>query len=368
MRSRDMKSSNRTIRTLKHDLRTTIEAMYLNPPAAQWRSQYSINSAVLELHRKLPGYRQTPLRPLSQKLCDQLQVKHIFLKDESDRFGLPAFKILGASWASYRVVTTALGISFISSFQDVKAAAANANMKLYAATVGNFGRAVSRMAMLMGVTANIYVPMDMVEKTKELFASESTQVVVVQGDYGLAVKSAAERAKETGRLVVQDTASPGYEEIPQIDQQLQEAAGKMPDLLIVPVGVGSLAQAVVAHYKHKQPPLVILTLEPDTAACLKTSLENGQETTIATGNTNMCGMNSGTVASLAWPYLRDGVDASITVTDNEADDALKQLIDMQISTGPCSAGTLAALVKACRQDQDTLHLKPDSVVVLLGTE
>ena len=154
----------------------------------------------------------------------------------------------------------------------------------------------------------------------------------------------------------------------EIDEQVQKATGKAPDLLVVPVGVGSLAQAVVAHYKHKCLPPMIMTIEPDTAACLQTSLENGQQTTITTGDTNMCGMNCGTVSSLAWPYLRDGVDASITVTDAEAGHALGILTNMHVSTGPCSAGTLAALLKADTIGRDDLRLNGDSIVVLLGTE
>ena len=154
----------------------------------------------------------------------------------------------------------------------------------------------------------------------------------------------------------------------EIDAQMHEAVGKAPDLLVVPVGVGSLAQAVVAHYKHQNPASIVLTVEPDTAACLKTSLEAGKRTTVETGNTPMCGMNCGTVSSLAWPILREGVDASIAVTDGEAKAALDMLTEMGISTGPCSAGTLAALLKACKIDRDCLQLTHESCVVLLGTE
>ena len=154
----------------------------------------------------------------------------------------------------------------------------------------------------------------------------------------------------------------------EIDAQIQDAVGKAPDLLVVPVGVGSLAQAVVAHYKHQVPSPMVLTVEPDTAACLKTSLETGKPTTVETGDTRMCGMNCGTVSSLAWPILREGVDASITVTDGEARAALDILTEMGIRTGPCSSGTLAALLKACEMDRSSLQLDQESNVVLFGTE
>ena len=155
----------------------------------------------------------------------------------------------------------------------------------------------------------------------------------------------------------------------EIDDQVQTQAGKAPDLVVVPIGVGSLGQATVAHFKSKTPATAVLTVEPDTAACLKASLEKGEMTTIQTENTTMCGMNCGTVSTLAWPVLRDGVDAAITVTDAEAKIAMDSLTEMEIKAGPCAAATLAALIKACGEGRESgLKTSPSSVVVLLGTE
>ena len=154
----------------------------------------------------------------------------------------------------------------------------------------------------------------------------------------------------------------------EIDEQCQELTGRTPKLIICPVGVGSLAQAVVAHYKSPEQPSTVMTVEPDTAACLKTSLENGKMTSIPTGNTTMCGMNCGTVSLTAWPLLREGVDAGITVTDDESAKAQQMLKDMDINIGPCSAATLAALLSISEEEKEKLHLNRDSVIVLLGTE
>lgn len=154
----------------------------------------------------------------------------------------------------------------------------------------------------------------------------------------------------------------------EIDEQCRELTGRPLDLVICPVGVGSLAQAVVAHYKSRDPPCAVVTVEPDTAACLKTSLENGQMTSIPTGNTTMCGMNCGTVSMTAWSFLRNGVDASITVTDVESAKAQALLQEMEISMGPCSAATLAALLSISQEEREKLRLNHDSMTVLLGTE
>lgn len=154
----------------------------------------------------------------------------------------------------------------------------------------------------------------------------------------------------------------------EIDHQTQEQLGKAPDMIVVPIGVGSLGQAVVAHFKSRTPPTAVIAVEADTAACLKMSLENGRMTSIPTGNTTMCGMNCGTVSTLAWPILRDGVDSSVTVTDAESKSAQDMLAEMQISVGPCAAATLAALIKVCEGEATGSFLHHSSVVVLLGTE
>ena len=153
----------------------------------------------------------------------------------------------------------------------------------------------------------------------------------------------------------------------EIDRQVDDHNGRSPDLVIVPIGVGSLGQATVSHFKHTGSSSV-LTVEPDTAACLKTSLENGSMTAVSTQDTSMCGMNCGTVSTIAWPTLRSGVDASLAVTDAEAQAAQYVLTKMQIPLGPCGAATLAAFIKMGEQGRESLKLHCDSTVVLLGTE
>ena len=156
----------------------------------------------------------------------------------------------------------------------------------------------------------------------------------------------------------------------EIERQTVELIGKPPDIIVVPVGVGSLAQAVVSYYKCREATSRILTVEPETAACLKTSLEKGQLITISTGETSMCGMNCGTISSIAWPLLRGGVDASITVSDTEAETSRRILGDIGLHVGPCSAATLAAISKISqgRDAQQALNINDDGIVVLLATE
>ncbi|MCK0113427.1 pyridoxal-phosphate dependent enzyme [Ornithinimicrobium sp. F0845] len=359
---------------------------FSNPSDRRWSSTAAPPSAARDFHRTLAGYAPTPLIDLPD-LAAELGVGRVLVKDESARLGLPAFKILGASWACKQALERCPGA------------------RLVTATDGNHGRAVARMARELGVTATIFVPAVMPESTAALIESEGAEVVRVDGDYDEAVRSAATYADGGGahgqppgtgspRVLVQDTAWPGYEEVPQwivdgyatLVEEVDEALGRQPDLFAVPVGVGSLAQAVVAHYRRGRLPhearrdgaagaptaypTRVLAVEPDTAACVLASLHDGRPTSVPTPDTVMAGLNCGTVSSLAWPTLRDGCDAAVTVTDEAALSASRDLAARGASSGPCGAATLAG-VRAALTDPSRradLDLPRDAVVVLLSTE
>jgi diaminopropionate ammonia-lyase len=166
----------------------------------------------------------------------------------------------------------------------------------------------------------------------------------------------------------------GYQTmLDELDAQLDRLELSITHV-IVPVGCGSIAQAVTQHFKSAAreqrlgSTARVLIVEPDTAACLRTSLEHAEIKSVTTGDSNMCGMNCGTLSTLAWPILQAGVDGAVVVTDNEAHDAVGALDKVEIKAGPCGAATLAALRKACDLEKARLGLTEESVVVLLNTE
>lgn len=295
-------------------------------------------------------------------LAGELGVGRVLVKDESSRLGLPAFKVLGASWASHQVLRRHPGAVLVT------------------ATDGNHGRAVARMAAHFGVGATVFVPSVMRADTAALIEGEGASVVWVDGDYDAAVARAAEYADERAdRALVQDTAWNGYEQVPawivegyetllaEVDSQL----GGVPDLVAVPVGVGSLAQAVVVHYRRPGTPHPsVLSVEPDTAACVLASLQAGQPVSVETSATVMAGLSCGTVSSAAWPVLRDGCDAAVAVTDEEALHAVGDLRRLGVSSGPSGAATLAGVRAALARPERraALDLGEDATVVLLSTE
>lgn len=175
---------------------------------------------IQKFHESLPFFRTTPLIS-APYLATELGVKFVFIKDESSRAGLPAFKILGAAWATFVAIINRLQLhhkdlcSFEGLFTAVKKAPA---ITLYAATEGNHGRAVARMANLLGLRAYIWVPHDMNSATRHLISSEGNliHICVADGDYDLAVAEAHQASREDSNgLLIQDTSLEDYQDIPR---------------------------------------------------------------------------------------------------------------------------------------------------------
>jgi diaminopropionate ammonia-lyase len=333
---------------------------YSMPAAREWTCPPSPGEAYA-FHQSLPGYSPTPLVPVPE-LAAELRVGQVLVKDESSRLGLPAFKILGASWACRQVLQRRPGAILVT------------------ATDGNHGRAVARMAAHFGVEATVFVPEVMLPAIAARITDEGAKVVWVDGDYDDTVREAAAfTADQPGRALVQDTAWAGYEQVPawivqgyqtlldEIDTQL----GGAPDLVAVPVGVGSLAEAVVRHYRRPAAAHPsVLSVEPDTAACVLASLTAACPTTVPTAATVMAGLNCGTVSSSAWPVLRAGCDAAVAVSDQDALRAVADLGRLGVCSGPSGAATLAGARAALTEPgrRAALGLDKDAVVVLLSTE
>jgi diaminopropionate ammonia-lyase len=358
---------------------------YARPAARAWRCA-APSEAALAFHRGLPGYRPTPLVDLPS-VASEWAVGRVLVKDESSRLGLPAFKVLGASWAVARVLARRAGLAAPAGLDGLRQAMTDGPLTLVTATDGNHGRAVARMASLVGAHARVIVPRFVPERAATAIAAEGATVVRTADDYDQAVEQAAAwAAGRTDAVLVQDVAWPGYEEVAgwivegyatlllEIDAELAALGMARPDLVVVPVGVGSLAQAVLAHYRSRpagNP--AVLSVEPEAAACVLASLRAGEPRSVPTADTVMAGLNCGTPSGAAWPYLRDGLDAAIAIFDSHATRAVDDLGALGVSSGPSGAAALAGARAALtgpgaagRRAQ--LGVDNRAVVVLLNTE
>ena len=359
---------------------------YLNVHAAEWRTTPGRASAH-ELHRSMTGYAPTALRELPA-LAAELGVGRVFVKDESDRLGLPAFKILGASWAVCRAVAQRIGLPTenitVESLRNGLRAAGSPQLTIVTATDGNHGRAVARMAALLGLRARVYIPGGVGDTAVRAIEAEGAPVVFGGPSYDDAVATAARSAAGPDELLVQDTSWPGYEEVPrwivegymtlfaEADEQLAAAGAHGPDLVACPVGVGALAHAMVDHYRGvARSTAALLTVEPRTADCVARSLRAGEPVTVDTSApTMMAGLNCGTPSGIGWPTIRDGVSAAVSVTEDECRRAVGDLQGLGQDSGPCGAASLAGVreLLGAPGAREELGLGEDSVALLISTE
>ena len=252
---------------------------YVRPAARRWRTA-PLADDVRSFHRTMPGYAETPLVEVPA-FADELKVGRVFVKDESRRCGLPAFKILGASYAVSRALAARYGLGprAVPLSELADRTATDRTLAVIAASDGNHGRAVARVGAMLAVAVTIYVPAAITAAAKAAIVAEGARLVELDQPYDDVVAAAAEHGRRAGpdHLVVQDTAWDGYEQIPrwivdgystlfaETDGQLVAARVDKLDLAVVSVSAGAFAQAAVHHYRSGQQAPTVLTVKPDRA-------------------------------------------------------------------------------------------------------
>lgn len=336
----------------------------------------------LSFHRRLPGYAPTPLLS-TPSVASRFGLSRVLVKNESSRFGLPSFKLLGASWATYRALAVGCGLALDrwSTLEDLaRELEVLRPFTLAAATDGNHGRAVAHMARLLGFESRIFVPRGTAAARIRAIEGEGATCTVVDGNYDAAIARSAEEMSERC-LVIDDTSWPGYEEIPRsviqgygtIFREIEEQIESPPSVVLVPIGVGALGAAAVDFYKRTSDAFVI-GVEPTSAACVLASIEAGRIVTVpGPQDSIMAGLNCGTPSSIAFPTLLAGLDASVAIDDSYAEEAMRTLAGCGIVSGETGAAALAGLealiaTPEATEIRDEVGLDRNATVLLLVTE
>jgi diaminopropionate ammonia-lyase len=340
--------------------------VHSRPRARLWRTAPPAD--LRGFHRSVPGYAPTRLIELPQ-LAEELGAERVWVKEEAARYGLPAFKMLGAGYAIARALTARLegapgapdlreASGAVLSLEEIRERISETGVcELVAATDGNHGRAVARTAAMLGLAARIFTPVGVSAEAVAAIRSEGAEVAELESDYDEVVAHAAREAEGGGSLLVQDTSWEGYEDIPawivdgygtvltEAYGQLSETGAPAPTLVTAPTGVGAFAEAVVRHSRSLTDGAAphVLAVEPSAAPSLTASLLAGRPVTVETGTTIMAGLNCGTPAAASWPVLHAGVDLAAVVTDEETARAVADLEAVGVDAGPCGAASLAGV-------------------------
>ncbi|MDQ0178097.1 diaminopropionate ammonia-lyase [Bacillus chungangensis] len=351
---------------------------------------------IWEFHKSFPEYNETPLVDL-KNLAKNLGVDKIYVKDESYRFNLNAFKVLGGSYCLGSIIADKLGLD-ISELPYEKISSDEVKQKLgeitfVTATDGNHGRGIAWTANRLGQKSVVYMPRGSSEERLNNIKSLGSDASILDLNYDDAVRFASESGQKNGWILAQDTAWEGYEDIPsrimqgyttignEIMKQLQETK---PTHIFLQAGVGAMAGAITAFfadfYADDEQPIIVI-VEPDKADCIfRTASEKDGQLHSVTGDmdTIMAGLACGEPCTIGWDILRDYADCFISMPDNIAAKGMRILgnplaDDTKIVSGESGAATLG-LVAEVLQNKDLdwlknqLKMDANSKILCLSTE
>ncbi len=333
------------------------------------------NEDPLAYHSSIRNYEPTPLINLS-KLAKSLNIKDLYLKDESARFRQNTFKILGASFAIHKYLESNPGRHTFCT-----------------ATDGNHGRSVAWAARRHRQKAVIFVPKNTAKSRIKNIKKLRAKVIIVNGDYDRAVMRARAAERLYGYVLIQDTSWEGYAEIPSIisagyktmllemEELLHSKSSPGIDFVFLQSGVGTWASSVVAYYRNKYPrsmPKFILVEPKESDSMLASSRNQTLTRTGGTQETVMAGLNCGTASLQAWKIINESVDLFLAIPDDYAIKAMQNLYypfksDTQIFAGESGAAGLAGLLALCNDEslekvRERIGLNEKSRVLVFNTE
>lgn len=353
---------------------------------------------VLHFHQSFPEYSVTPLVKL-ENLAKELGIKEIYVKDESYRFGLNAFKVLGGSYAIAREIGKRLHLAEYelnyATLVSPEVRKKLGELTFVTATDGNHGRGVAWTARRLGQRAVVFMPKGTAAERLENIRKLGADASITDVNYDDAVRMAQQYAKVHGSVVVQDTSWEDYNEIPQyimqgyttmgreILQQLKEYGDVKPTHVFLQAGVGAMAGAMAGfiadYYKEERPQIIIV--EPNSADCLyRTALANNGKLQKVGGDLHsiMAGLCCGEPCSLGWQQLAAYADYFVSMPDKAAALGMRVLGnpllgDAAIISGESGAAGVGLLAAVLREKQlqelaANLKLNLNSVVLCISTE
>ena len=308
-------------------------------------------------HRSMPGYAPSAVAE-APAAAAELGLSRLVVKLETERFGLPSFKVLGASWATCRALSLRAGLPPAATLDELRRICVRLDgLTLVAATDGNHGRAVAHMARLVGLQARILVPEHTAQARIDAIAAEGATVDVVGGSYDDAVAVSAGLASDD-HLVISDTSWPGYEEVPGwvadgyatiFEELASQLSGAPPALVAIQIGVGALACATVRALAA--PGRVLVGVEPAEAACALRAVRDGGPVLVPGPHRSiMAGLNCGLASRVALPDMAAGIDAFCAIEDRCAERAVRLLLRDGLTCGETGASGVAGLL-ALRADR-----------------
>ncbi|WP_312123762.1 diaminopropionate ammonia-lyase [Lysinibacillus boronitolerans] len=348
---------------------------------------------VSQFQRTYDQFEKTPLHQLDA-LASCMDVEKIFVKDESYRFGLNAFKVLGGIYAIAQYVANKLGRNIEElSFDQLKSPEVRAqvgNLTFISTTDGNHGRGVAWAARELGFQARIYMPAGSAAERLQHIKNEGAFAEITTMNYDDTVRYTSQLALENGWVLIQDTMWEGYEEIPlwimqgytTLVQEIVEQIQQAPTHVFLQAGVGSFAGAVVAFLQqYYEQDITFVLVEPHVANCYYESFKKNTDQFVTVGGemqTIMAGLACGEPNPQAWQILKAYTKISISCEEEIAATGMRVLgnplaTDTRIIAGESGAAPFGCFYEIMTNEQykelkHALHLNEQARVLFINTE
>ena len=315
---------------------------------------------------KWQKYQPTPLESLN-KLSKELELKNIFYKDESKRFGLKSFKALGGAYAVEKITE------------------GRKDIIVSPATAGNHGKSVAWGAKNLGLNCKIFISENVSETRAEEMRNLNAEVIRVKGNYQDSLNFCKEESKKNNWEIIQDVAWPDYELVPKLTmagystiiKEISVQTNEYITHIFLQAGVGGMAAGLVAgvaNYFKKVPKIIIV--EPENANCVMQSIENNTPTSVDIKKESiMGGMSCGEVSLVPWQILKNSVNNCVSVSDKFVSQTVAMLADKVLSNisiegGECSTPGITSLISCCNNEEtkSALEINENSNILLIGCE
>ncbi|MBQ6772521.1 MAG: diaminopropionate ammonia-lyase [Synergistaceae bacterium] len=380
-----------------HETIKAVRLEHIREAESESRKLFTLSNAEITcaFHESFPEYQPTPLINLAN-LAHELGVNSFYVKDESYRFGLNAFKSLGGSFCLGKYIAEKLECN-ISELSYEKITSPDIKSKLgeitfVTATDGNHGRGIAWAANRLGHKAVVYMPSGTVAERLNNIRKLGADASITEFNYDNTVRFAAESAKKFNWVLVQDTSWPGYEKIPGWIMQgyltmalesVQQLEGVVPTHIFLQAGVGSMAGALAAffadYYRDNKP--LITIIEPNKADCIyRTARANDGTLHTVKGSmsTIMAGLACGEPCTIAWDMLRRYAEVYISMPDYVAAKGMRILgnpsgSDTRIISGESGASTSGFVCELMQNEsldylRELIKIDSDSKILCFSTE
>lgn len=328
-------------------------------------------------HQQLPGYTPTPLIDWPV-YASQHHFKNLFIKDESQRFGLKAFKSLGGSYAMFRILCKRNYLNPKTTSFDQLRSMDHHDVTFVCATDGNHGHGVSWAASLFGCAAYILMPKGSSEARRKRMERKNVQAVITDLSYDQAVQKASDLAQENHWILIQDTAWEGYTQIPTwiiegyltMAQEIIHQMTTPPTHIFLQAGVGAMAGGMIDAFSRVYPTTQFIIVESAGAPCLYASMNQGKRTSIACEPTIMAGLNCGTPCLITWPIIQKRANYFCVCEDDAAIRGMHVLKTNDMVAGESSAVTMGLLDRIVKSEilRNQFQMHKDASILLINTE